>query len=475
MNTLLYFFHRNLSGNPLLDLQNVKLTNLFPKLTILDVSGNPHWLNRSHVINHYSMLQIIRGTPLDGMCLRCFFVKQDVIINHDVTPWYDDVSKEMTYAIRHPILKYSGCYGNIISFKDKYYQEFVSLGYNLSCVSRDERCFRGYKKLSFFQNYDVTPLNQCWEKMNTSSLFLVVLVTVAVAMNMTVVIVTARAKVLRENVACCLIGSVAVGDLTMAFYLLVIIATRAALSYRQMMELLETKFCHFVGFLFINSQGISAFTSFIVSLERYLAVVYCIRPNVRIFPDTAKACGVAIFIFSFIFAILPYTVLSKFYVPDSHCVPVSDPTGGYIEYMMIPGGVVMVLYFSTIPLYIHMYRSVKRSSQMVGIKRESSVARKISFVVLSNMGFFFMPLLILTLVNVTPLGTLFPIQDKQIFWKTFMYYSFACNTCLNPSLFAFRNEKFRFALKQQLHIVPNNRVCPATNVTNTKPVKDSTV
>lgn len=456
-----------MSGNPLLKVHHVELNKVFPRLAIIDVSGIAHWLNVSDM-SYSRTLQVIRGTPLDGMCLRCFFVKHDVKFNDDISLIFDHVTTEMTHATSYPILIYDGCYGNIISFKDKYYEGFVSSGYNLSCVGRDERCFRGYKKLSFFGNYHVTPLNQCWDKMNSSSLFLIVLATVACAMNLTVVIVTARAKVLRENVAFCLVASVAVGDLTMALYLLVIISTRSALSYIEMMDLIDTKFCHFIGFILISSQGISAFTSFIVSFERYLAVVYCINPLIRIFPDTAKKCAVVIFASSFIFAILPYTLLSRYYVPDSHCVPVSDPTGGYIEYMMIPGGVVMLLYFATIPLYLHMYISVKKSSQSVGVKREGNVARKISFIVLSNMGFFFMPLLILTLVNVTPLGSVFPLQDKQVFWKTFMFYSFACNACLNPGLFAFKNEKFRNALKQQLHMSPDNRIIPLGNVSNSK-------
>lgn len=412
-------------------------------------------------MTNQSMLQIIRGTPLDGECLRCFFKKQPFTINQHIKPWVNRVSMEMTYALRRPITSYDGCYGNLISFKDKSFRKFESLGYNLSCVTREELCFRGYLNLTYFRNYDVTPLNRCWSDMNKSSLFLVVLATVAMVMNMIVVIVTMRAKVLRENVACCLIASVAVGDLTMALYLLVITATRAVLTYKEMMELLTTKLCHFVGFIFIMSQGISAFTSFIVSLERYLAVVYCINPDIRIFPETARLVVIVVYIISFLFAILPYTALSKYYVPDSNCVPVSNPTGsGYVEYMMIPGAVVMLLYISSIPLYIHMYFSIKKSSQLVGIKREGNVARKISLVVMSNMAFFFMPLFTLAVVNVTPLGSLFPLTDKHIFWKTFMYYSFACNTCLNPSLFAFRNEKFRLALKQQLHLAPTNTIGP---------------
>jgi hypothetical protein len=309
--------------------------------------------------------------------------------------------------------------------------------------------------------------------MNRSSSFLFFLATVAITLNLTVVIVTARSKLLRENVAQFLVSNVAVGDLTMGLYLLLITITRATATYEEMMDLLYTPFCHFVGFVSLMSQGISAFSSFVVSIERYLAVVYCINPNIRIFPHVAKACLVVIISVSFVFSILPFTILYGMYVPDSHCTPVSEPTSGAIEYMTIPGGLVMLAYFSTVPMYVHMYMSVRASSQMVGIQREGKVARKIAFIVFSNMAFFFLPLLILTLVNYTALGDVFSDIERGIFWKTFMYYSFSVNACLNPILFAFRNEKFRQELKQQLHLVPSSRVgltraqqnTPKTNAT----------
>ena len=453
------FLFRNLSGNPRLDLSSLTLRDVFPRLAILDVSGIPHWLNSTHVKESLSMLQVIRGTPLDGQCLRCFLRKNSSILN--IPPaaesWMHVVSKEMAETMQPPLLKYSGCYGNIIYFKDKYHSNFQSLGYDLSCKSVDFRCFNGYSKLSFFHNYDVEPLNKCWDEMNQSSTFLFVLATIAITLNLTVVIVTVRSKVLRDNVAQFLVSNVAIGDMIMALYLILITATRANVTYRDMMELLDTHFCYFVGFVSIMSQGISAFSSFVVSIERYLAVVYCMYPNIRIFPHVAKAC-LAVVSVSFVFSILPFTVLRGIYVPDSHCTPISEPTSDALEYLTIPGGLVMILYFSTLPMYVHMYISVRLSSQTVGIQREGKVAVKIALIVFSNMAFFLLPLLFLTLVNYTALGDIFTIIEKGIFWKTFMYYSFAINACLNPILFAFRNDKFRQELKRQLHLAPAARV-----------------
>ena len=94
----------------------------------------------------------------------------------------------------------------------------------------------------------------------------------------------------------------------------------------------------------------------------------------------------------------------------------------------------------------------------MAVQRESQVARKISVIVISNMTFFVMPFLILMLVDNTPLHDVMSFRTRETFWKTFMYYSFATNACLNPMLFAFRNDKFRVALRKQLHLAPANVV-----------------
>ncbi|EDO31871.1 predicted protein [Nematostella vectensis] len=220
----------------------------------------------------------------------------------------------------------------------------------------------------------------------------------------------------------------------------------------------RSHFCYFVGFVSIFGQGISAFSSFIVTIERYLAVMFCLQPDIRLFTPIAHGFIAVIFFLSFVFAILPFTVLKGIYVPDSHCTPVSEPTSEVIEYMMIPGGLAFILYFLTFPLYVHMYLYVTKSSQAMGIQREGKVARRIALIVFSNMAFFFLPIVLLLLVNLSDLGELMTDVEKDIFWKTFSYICFAVNACLNPVLFAFRNEKFRNALRQQLHLT--NRVQP---------------
>jgi len=375
-NTLLWSFipgflcdilNRNLSGNPLLDLQTVNFTYHFPQLAVLDVSGLSSWLNASHVKKHLPRLQVIRGTPLDGQCLRCFLRKDiSLTTNHGLfeRAGLGNVAMEISNAIRPPIRHYKSCYGNILSFKDSYLRHYEAIGYNLSCLLRNTHiCFTGCIKCPVQQmSYNMVSLNQCWDMMNKSSIFLVFLATVAIAMNVTVVIVTARSKPLRENVTQFLVSCVALGNLSMSLYVFVITSTRASISYQEMVQLIETTFCTFMGLLLMISLGVSALTSFVVSLERYLVIVYCMNPNIRISLCAAKKCVGLAFLMSCIFGILPFTVLAEFYTPDTHCIPIAI-IGVTFECLIIPGAICVILYLLNVPMYIHMYICIRRASQ----------------------------------------------------------------------------------------------------------------
>ncbi|XP_048589523.1 thyrotropin receptor-like [Nematostella vectensis] len=445
----------NISRNPDIKLSQINFITQLPNVSILDLTGNPHWPNVSQ-ISTLRMLNLIRGTPLDDKCLRCYLVKN--LRNID-TFLPKAVKRELDTAVEHPVKFNTSCYGNILEFKDKSFVLFENIGFKLKCVNLDKRCFQGHADIPFFKGYaSVGPLNSCWSTMNNISSPIFAFASIALILNLVVVMVTFRSKTVRQNTAQLLVGVVAVGDLLMGVYLLLITSTRRSVSYEHMTRLQRSHFCYFVGFVSIFGQGISAFSSFIVTIERYLAVVFCLQPDIRLFTPIAHGFIAVIFFLSFVFAILPFTVLKGIYVPDSHCTPVSEPTSEVIEYMMIPGGLAFILYFLTFPLYVHMYLYVTKSSQAMGIQREGKVARRIALIVFSNMAFFFLPIVLLLLVNLSDLGKLMTDVEKDIFWKTFSYICFAVNACLNPVLFAFRNEKFRNALRQQLHLT--NRVQP---------------
>ncbi|EDO31870.1 predicted protein [Nematostella vectensis] len=313
----------NISRNPDIKLSQINFITQLPNVSILDLTGNPHWPNVSQITT-LRMLNLIRGTPLDDKCLRCYLVKN--LRNID-TFLPKAVKRELDTAVEHPVKFHTSCYGNILELKDKSFVLFENIGFKLKCVNLDKRCFQGHADIPFFKGYaSVGPLNSCWSTMNNISSPIFAFASIALILNLVVVMVTFRSKTVRQNTAQLLVGVVAVGDLLMGVYLLLITSTRRSVSYEHMTRLQRSHFCYFVGFVSIFGQGISAFSSFIVTIERYLAVVFCLQPDIRLFTPIAHGFIAVIFFLSFVFAILPFTVLKGIYVPDSHCTPVSEPT-----------------------------------------------------------------------------------------------------------------------------------------------------
>jgi hypothetical protein len=98
-----------------------------------------------------------------------------------------------------------------------------------------------------------------------------------------------RSRVLRESVAHVLVANIAVGDLLISFYMIIITTTRQSMSSDEFAHLYQPYFCRIVGLRFLIGQFSSPIISFIMTLERYLAVVYCMKPHIRI---TMRMCYV---------------------------------------------------------------------------------------------------------------------------------------------------------------------------------------
>lgn len=458
-------FNRNLSGNPLLNLQTLT-SKSFPRLTILDVSGLSDWLSIDQVQKSMRLLQVIRGTPLDKKCFRCFFSKpfngtEKCYVNDlsDVT----DVVMETSNAVAKPWVRNGACYGREVHFTDKYFKQMRNAGFTIRCTlpkwcqhvehARAIRSFIEHKMLK------TRKTNRCWRKMNDFSVGVIFLALIGIVLDSLVFLVTMYSKQLCEKAASFLVAIIAVGDLLASVYLFIITITRASVSYEKMVDLVTTVYCTVVGTLFFTSQGVSVLTAFFMTVERYLSIVYCLSPDIRLRLDSAKKCMAFTFVISFIMALLPYTVLSQYYASSSHCMP-NAVRSEYIEYLAILGSISSLLYLSAIPLYFRMYLSIRRSSQDLAIQRERKVQKKILLIVMTNMIFFALPFVCFGIIHSTPLRKLIPQESIEIFFKTFMYYCFAVSACLNPMLFSFRNDKFMVNLKRLLRISPSSRINP---------------
>lgn len=447
---------RNLSGNPEIDIKLRDLADIFPRLKILDITETK--LNVSYMLNS-RMLQIIRGTPLDGSCLRCYLRKrvitnslQDLMRAKGLNSTLSEMQNSLLPPIRHP---HESCYTNEIDLKyGKYLNNDHDKNTNLTitCVPKNIKCFQGWSQLPQLRShYNIRLLNSCWNKIQYYSVVLAVVALIGISVNAIVVIVTARSKELRKRVAQYLVSFVALGDLVMCCFLLSLVVLRLSLQYQQHLHLQETHLCIVNSSMFLMSQWITGLSSFTVTVERYLVIVYAMKPDRRIFPSMANKLVILIILVSLLVAVLPLTALRYYYMCDSHWLPVHKPWIKAIQYSTIPGLILGTLYVLTVPMYIHIYKCTKRSSQTMAIKRESKVALRISAIVLSNFVFLLLPVLAVAVISETALGHFVPLQFREIFIKTFVFYCFGINACMNPVLFAFRNDRFRSNLRKQLN------------------------
>jgi hypothetical protein len=141
---------------------------------------------------------------------------------------------------------------------------------------------------------------------------------------------------------------------------------------------------------------------------------------------------------------------------DAMCVPLGTNDGvSVIHYV---GGLGVLSYILSIALYGHMYLDVKKTNQKtVQLQRENRLARRIAVIVFTNVlffkfYFFILPAIVIAIVN--SLEAYISLGNRFIFWKTFAITCLAINSCLNPILFSFRNEKFRNEFRRQ---------CPCKN------------
>ena len=106
------------------------------------------------------------------------------------------------------------------------------------------------------------------------------------------------------------------------------------------------------------------------------------------------------------------------------------------------------LYLAVVAMYIHIYIAARKSAKSAGMQRETSLAKRISVIVFSNMIFYAVPNLCVVLFTAADIRL---VSDRAVNFVLRIWLPPVCmiaNACLNPCLFAFRNEAFLKSLQQ---------------------------
>ena len=232
-------------------------------------------------------------------------------------------------------------------------------------------------------------------------------------MNITVVLVILCHKSLRGNLAVCLILNIAVCDVLVGLASLLFVRYNPQAmkiewlhdeleesSYDILSKVVTSK--NIMGPILTCAVVSQVFGSLILTLEKFLKIVFAMKPDIRI-----GKRGVVLFLilswsFSLTFAVFPvfnvghmsYSIFGTTPLPADQLIYLGDelkPTVGIATGSQIVLGIIQLTSFV---LYLPIFIVSKRSGASVGIKREATIARKIALLVFTNLSFFTIPVLL---------------------------------------------------------------------------------
>ena len=258
--------------------------------------------------------------------------------------------------------------------------------------------------------------------------------TLGAILNMVVFFNVLLTRPLRKNVSMVFLSNLALGDTLICVFLVLMASIIVSYRYQDFENILES-LCRRVGFLWILGQCTTPITSVALTVERYLCIVFSMKPDIRVTPRSASL-AVAV---NSVFAALFMSVAFYFnvYRLNYLCIPLiydmRFPIA--IHYSLALGSIALTLYLVTAPLYVHIYMVVKRSRQQMGVQRESTLAKRIAILVGTNLVFCFLPILSLgawMLLMNSSHQMLQSIYLRRAISDWIPQYCLTINSCLNP-------------------------------------------
>lgn len=291
-----------------------------------------------------------------------------------------------------------------------------------------------------------TRSNICWIVINKLRPTLFILGSIAMVLNITVLGTVLRVGSLRKSPPFLLVSHLGFCDTLVGIYSMGI-ALGHGFSFKEFNDWKEI-YCPALRSIFIFAEVTGSLTSLLMTAERYLAIVFCMKPAARLGHKVIAAA----LAFAWIAGASSATVVQMLDKRNNQtdgqmCLIIRNTfktSTIYASELILL--VLVFLYFVVVVLYFHIFIVVRRSARNMGVLRESRLAKRISAIVLSSFFFFAAP-------NCTTVSFIFRggnvFEDARLN-KTIIWWlppvCLVVNACLDPCLFAFRNEKFFRAL-----------------------------
>ncbi|EDO48245.1 predicted protein [Nematostella vectensis] len=405
-----------------------------PSLEILELDGNPVWKPTNNVLELGSLKEI-RGLAWSEACgAGCNLVKNltDPKIAQYAKGHFDQ------YVVWH-------CRGFEFTVSETT-RTFARYNFLPTCFDTNIKCYSS--------EVVKVPRHRCWD---TDNKFLYVEYFIGIAviiLNFNVVVITSTTPLLRNNIAMLLVSNLAISDCVIGVYSICVTAARQSASYQVYVTFLD-RLCSVLGFMWVLGQFETIQTSLLLTMERYATIVFAMRPRFKPTQRVALTAAGISWCIAICGAILPLAGIGS-YVTNTYCVPIQPSQSVPSTYAYSVGVALygILLYAITIPLYIHIFLFVSKTSHQAGVKRDGKIARRIALLVVSNMVFFITPIIICLLWLLTDIFKKdISVEGRNVLVGVFPTFCFTFNSFLNPLLYAYRNSRFKIVLKQKMRRV----------------------
>lgn len=405
----------------------------------LDLSGNSNFKLPTPLLK-LRMLKEIKGVTWNEPCANCLLVKNYTLEKGDFNNPSINIETTELQKGEYLVGNMADCRLNKLQASQEV-AEFAKYGFFPRCLETNSACFE--------QEISVTPIHRCWD-LDNKILYLEFLISpISMVLNLMVILVTLTTRTLRRNVTMLLTSNMALSDFLISLYTIILVSARLK-PYAEFLLILED-LCNAIGFIWLTGQIVSIKTSIILTVERFLAVIYCMKPSVRMTRKIALGLVVFTWCLGVTVAVLPLVKISV-YTGNTYCIPIRPIKDIPHSYELSVGLSLwgILLYFITIPLYVKIFLAVKKAGERAGVKRDGKLARRIGIMVLSNMLFFLVPIIIAFLWLTTNLRNTMSPQSREILTGVLPTLLFSVNSLINPLLYAFRAEKFKKAIKLKI-------------------------
>ena len=264
--------------------------------------------------------------------------------------------------------------------------------------------------------------------------------SVALVANLVVVVVVLSSE-RRFNVNRFLMSNLALADFFLGLYLFIVVCVSLDTSgeyYNHVRSWQHGAGCQIAGFLAVFSTELSVYTLTVITIERFLAIVYAMQVNTRLSFRAAARAMMTGWMLAVFLALLPLIGVNS-YRDVAICLPFNADTSGSLAYVVTILVLNFVAFVVIAVLYGKMFRVVMDTGPTEGgpQRNDAKVAKRMSLLVFTDF-VCWLPIAFFGLVAAFG-RPLIGVEDS----KFLLVFFFPLNSFCNPFLYAFFTKAFK--------------------------------